>query len=388
MRLRCVAGLTLVFLLVVLSLPACSSLPGEIGGMSFLPVVHTFQASPAIIKAGEYSTLSWTVTGASKVYIDNGVGNVALQGTISVNPTQTVQYTLTAQNSTGSTSARTQVVVSGGTVQQVKQPVIQYFSADKTYVAPGGGVTLYWSTTDATLVSLEPGGILAARGSMTVTPYMTTNYVLTATNPHGVASNRLTIYAGSAGVVYQSGQEVSVTLPAIPGETGALVKNNAVYTVQESACVGDTSLNLPSRAFLSFALSGIQRNAVVTGAVLDLSGYRKVGNPTYDIGMYGNMGALEIYFSQYGTLSNLDTLAYNRPGTLVSGGSITDYPRSPWLVDVMSSSDGEHVIQNLVQSGQSRCQFRMQLFTTTNWDGVSDMLCFDDVKLVVTYRIP
>ncbi|MFA5078251.1 MAG: hypothetical protein WC541_02055, partial [Dehalococcoidia bacterium] len=268
------------------------------------------------------------------------------------------------------------------------QPVIQYFSSDKTYVAPGGAVTLYWSTTDATMVSLEPGGILADRGSMTVTPYITTNYVLTAANPHGVASNRLTIYAGTAGVIYQSGQEVSVTLPAIPGESGALVKNNAVYTVQETACVGDTSMNLPSRAFLSFDIAGIPHNAVVTGAVLDLSAYKKIGNPTYDIGMYGNMGALDIYFSQYGTLSDLDTLAYNRPGTPVSGGSITDYPKSPWLVDIMSSSNGENVIQNLVQSGQSRCQFRMQLFTTTNWDSVSDMLCFDDAKLVLKYRIP
>ncbi|MFA5078742.1 MAG: hypothetical protein WC541_04575, partial [Dehalococcoidia bacterium] len=172
MRSRSVAGFILVFLLVVLALPGCSSLPGEISGMSFLPVVNTFQASPAVIKAGEYSTLSWVVTGASKVYIDNGVGNVALQGSMTVSPSQTAQYTLTAQNSTGSSSARTQVIVTGSVVQQVKQPVVQYFSSDKTYVAPGGAVTLYWSTTDATMVSLEPGGILADRGSMTVTPYI------------------------------------------------------------------------------------------------------------------------------------------------------------------------------------------------------------------------
>jgi len=60
-----VTELLLVILLVSVSLSGCSSLPGEIGGMSFLPVVQTFQVSPAVIKAGEYSTLSWTVTGAS-----------------------------------------------------------------------------------------------------------------------------------------------------------------------------------------------------------------------------------------------------------------------------------------------------------------------------------
>jgi len=388
MRLHGIKVILLVCLAVVFSLSGCSYLPGEISGMSFLPVVHTFQASPTVIKSGEYSTLSWTVTGASKVFIDNGVGNVAIQGSIVVTPAQTTQYTLTAYNSSGSTTARTQLVVTGAVVQQVKQPSIRYFSSDKTYVGPGGDVTLYWSTVDATLVSLEPGGVVGDQGSIIVHPYVTTNYKLTATNSYGVVSDALTVYTGSAGVIYQSGQEISVTLSAIPGESGALVKNNAVYTVQETACVGDTSLNLPSRAFLSFDISGIPRNAVVTGAMLDLSGYKKVGNPTYDIAMYGNMGALEIFFFQYGALSDLDILAYNRPGTLVSGGSITEYPVSPWLINVANSSNGEHVIQNLVQAGQPRCQFRMQLFTTTNWDGVSDMLCFDDAKLIVKYRVP
>ncbi|MBN1691631.1 MAG: hypothetical protein JW901_11465 [Dehalococcoidia bacterium] len=388
MRLRQISGILLVFVLVALSLAGCNYLPGEISGMSFLPVAHTFQASPTVVKAGEYSTLSWSVTDASKVFIDNGVGNVAVQGSIVVTPAQTTQYTLTAYNSSGSTTARTQVVVTGAVVQQVKQPSIRYFSSDKTYVTPGGDVTLHWSTVDATLVSLEPGGVVGAQGSIIVHPYVTTNYTLIATNTYGVVSDTLTVYTGTAGVIYQSGQEISVTLPAIAAETGALVKNNAVYTFQEGACVGDTTLNLPSRAFLSFDISGVPRNAVVTDAVLDLSSYGKVGNPTYDLSMYGNMGALQIYFFQYGGLSDLDTMAYNRPGKPVSGGDITDYPQSPWLVDVLNSSSGEHVVQDLVQSGQSRCQFRMQLFTTTNWDGVRDMLCFDDAKLIVKYRVP
>ncbi|MDD5398115.1 MAG: hypothetical protein PHU70_03435 [Dehalococcoidia bacterium] len=388
MKSRFITQMALVLLLITVSLSGCSYLPGEISGMSFLPVVHAFQASPSVIKAGEYSTLSWTATGASKVYIDNGIGNVAVQGSITVAPSQTVQYTLTAQNSSGSSTARTQVIVSGSAVQQVKQPSIQYFSSDKTYVNPGGAVTLYWSTADATLVSMEPGGMLGAQGSITVHPYVTSNYTLTASNSYGVINNVLTIYVGTSGAIYQSGQEIAVTLSAIPEESGALVKNNAVYTLKETACVGDTNLNLPSRAFLSFDISGIPGNAVVTDAILDLSGYKKVGNPTYDIAMYGNMGALEIYFFQYGALSDLDILAYNRPGTLVSGGNITEYPVSPWLVEAANSSNGENVIQNLVRAGQSRCQFRMQFFTTTNWDNVSDMLCFDDAKLIVKYRVP
>ena len=389
MRLRNGAVIVLVFLMIAVSLSGCVYLPGEITGVSFLPIVHTFEAYPSVIKAGEYSVLSWTVTGASKVYIDNGVGNVAVQGSLPVSPSETVYYTLTALNSSGNSTARTQIIVVGSSVSQPpKQPSILYFSVDKNYVNPGGSVTLYWNTADATLVSLEPGGIVSAQGSTTVFPYVTSNYSLTASNSYGVKKSTLTIQVNTTGGIYQSGQETAITLFALPEESGALVKNNAVYTLQESVCAGDTNLNLPSRAFLSFDISGIPRNAIITEAILDLSGYTKVGNPTYDLAMYGNMGAIEIYSFQYGGLSDLDIMAYNRLGTLINGGGIIDYPASPWLVNVTGSSTGEPVIQNLVQSGQLRSQFKVQFFTTTNWDGKSDMFCFDNAKLILKYRVP
>jgi len=52
---------------------------------------------------------------------------------------------------------------------------------------------------------------------------------------------------------------------------------------------------------------------------------------------------------------------------------------------VKDSADGDPVIQNLVQRGKSRSQFRIQFFTTTNWDSISDMLCFDDATLTIKY---
>jgi hypothetical protein len=140
-----------------------------------------------------------------------------------------------------------------------------------------------------------------------------------------------------------------------------------------------------SRGFLSFNLAGIPANATIHEATLDLSSYTQTGNPTYATGMYGNMGSIEIYYYQYDKLSDLDKMSYNRTASLVSGGNITDYPRSPWRVDVKNSSTGEPVLQDLVQSGQARCQFRIQFFTSTNWDRKGDMICFDDAKLIVKY---
>jgi hypothetical protein len=380
-------AILLAFLLIVVSLPGCIYIPGELSAISFLPLVQTFEASPAIIKAGEYSTLSWAVTGASKVYIDNNIGNVALKGSIPILPGSTTYYTLVASNSSGNSTARTQIMVTGSAQPQSKPPAILSFFTDKNYISPGDSITLYWDTAETTLVTLEPGGTVSAQGSKTVYPYVTSDYILTASNPYGIVKNSLTVIVNMP-VGSQIGLEKVVVLPAIPEESGSLVKNNTTYTIQETACAGDTSANLASRAFLSFDIAGIPANAVVHEAFLDLSSYTQTGNPSYTTSMWGNMGAIEIYYYQYGKLADLDIMTYNRPGTLVSGGNITDYPVSPWRVDVKNLYNGETIVQNLVQSDQARCQFRIQFFTSTNWDGKSDMFCFDDAKLIVKYTTP
>ncbi|RPJ63322.1 MAG: hypothetical protein EHM12_02580 [Dehalococcoidia bacterium] len=388
MRLRSCAAISIALLLMLILLSGCVYIPGELTGISLLPIVQTFEASPAVIKDGEHSTLSWSVTGASKVYIDNNIGNVAIKGSIPVSPGVTTYYCLTASNSSGNTTARTQVIVNGSALPQPKQPVIQYFYADKNYINPGEGVTFNWSTTETTLVTLEPGGPVITQGSKTVYPYVTSDYILSASNSYSIVQNKLTITVNTPGS-YQTGTEKVAILSAIPEETGSLFKNNAVYTVQEAACAGDTSLNLASRAFLSFNITGIPPNATIDEAILDLSNYSQTGNANYaGTSMVSGMGALEIYFYPYGGLSNLDIMAYNRPGTLIKSGNITSYPMSPWQLDVKTSATGENVIQNLVMTGQTRCQFRVQFFTSTNWDMQSDMLCFDDAKLIIKYKVP
>lgn len=83
------------------------------------PVISAFQASPATIVLGGRSTLNWTVSGASTLSIDNGVGTVT--GTsIGVSPTITVIYTLTATNAAGSsTTATTTVTVTAAPAHKV-----------------------------------------------------------------------------------------------------------------------------------------------------------------------------------------------------------------------------------------------------------------------------
>lgn len=68
--------------------------------------------------------------------------------------------------------------------------------ASANTIQRGASVTLTWSSTNATTLSLSPGiGNVSAEGSQQVTPQDTTTYTLTATGPGGSAdaSVRITV---------------------------------------------------------------------------------------------------------------------------------------------------------------------------------------------------
>lgn len=74
------------------------------------PTVTSFSASPVAITQGQTSTLSWIVSEASSLSINNGVG--AVTGTsVGVSPATTTTYTLTAGNSAGNATATATVTV-------------------------------------------------------------------------------------------------------------------------------------------------------------------------------------------------------------------------------------------------------------------------------------
>jgi uncharacterized repeat protein (TIGR02543 family) len=100
---------SLFFAIAVLVLiTGCSGTPPSV------PIINSFSAAPSTITVGESSTLSWSVTDATTVTIDHGVGTVALSGSTTVSPITTTTYTLTATNTAGSVTATTTVTVTVG----------------------------------------------------------------------------------------------------------------------------------------------------------------------------------------------------------------------------------------------------------------------------------
>jgi sugar lactone lactonase YvrE len=143
------------------------------------------------------------VSNATSLSIDNGVGTVT-GASVSVKPSATTIYTLTATNSAG-TSVTAQV-----TVTVVAAPSIASFTASPTLLNPvtlgTTTATLSWSTADATTVSIDNSVGTKTGSSVTVTPSATTTYTLTATNAAGTSvtatatvsvRNKLALLAGN-----------------------------------------------------------------------------------------------------------------------------------------------------------------------------------------------
>jgi hypothetical protein len=102
-----ISSIALLGAAAVACLPAKPADPGA-------PAIVSFVATPAIVSSGQSSTLSWTVTGATSLSIDGGVGTVGASGTRAVSPSASTTYTLTASNPAGSATGTARVTVNAG----------------------------------------------------------------------------------------------------------------------------------------------------------------------------------------------------------------------------------------------------------------------------------
>ncbi|MEI8003341.1 MAG: hypothetical protein WCG94_03300 [Methanothrix sp.] len=75
------------------------------------PVIESFHAEPVVVSSGNASNLSWSIIGASRVEIDQGVGEVDLKGFTEVKPSETTTYRLTAINGSINRSMTLKIMV-------------------------------------------------------------------------------------------------------------------------------------------------------------------------------------------------------------------------------------------------------------------------------------
>ena len=98
----------------------------------------SFSANPASVKQGQCATLTWSSTNASKVSIDQGVGNVDPSGSKQVCPGSTTHYTITAAGEGGSGTASTTVSVTALAAKVMIFPEAALFEFGKSDLKPEG----------------------------------------------------------------------------------------------------------------------------------------------------------------------------------------------------------------------------------------------------------
>jgi len=149
------------------------------GGGGGSPAIVSFAATANPINQNSSTTICWSVTGATTISIDQGIGPVT--GTcVPVSPSATITYTLSATNSSGTSRQMLTLTVNNGTV-----PTISSFAASPTSITAGASVTLSWSITGATSLSINNGVGTVTGSSVSVSPTTTTTYIITATNAFG-----------------------------------------------------------------------------------------------------------------------------------------------------------------------------------------------------------
>jgi chitinase len=162
------------------------------------PVISAFTASPAEIAVGDAARLTWSVTDYDTLTIDQGVGSVAqVPGAagVSVAPTQTTTYTLTAANAHG-TVTRTVLVTTHAV------PTVLSLTATPAKVGASGTSVLTWEVANFDSISIDHGvgtvtGIAGSTG-VPVHPGATTTYVLSAANTYGTVRQTVTVTVETA----------------------------------------------------------------------------------------------------------------------------------------------------------------------------------------------
>lgn len=138
-------------------------------------------AAPDSVVSGGTATLTWSTVNAVSASIDQAIGAVATgtNQTRTVSPVATTTYTMTVVNSAGqsATCADTVVVT---TPPDPELPRCVDFTASPATILRGGTSTLSWNTVNGTSVAINNGvGVVAATGTVPVSPLATTEYILT-----------------------------------------------------------------------------------------------------------------------------------------------------------------------------------------------------------------
>ena len=203
------------------------------------PIISSFTSSPSSITSGQSSTLSFSVSNATSLSIDNGVGTVTGLSSKTVSPTVTTTYTLTATNASGPVSAQVTVTVS--------TPVLPVISSVSSSAIAQTSASVNWTTNIPTNAKVNYG-LSSAYGQsspLSDTSPMTTSHSLNLSSlSAGTLYHYQVVSTDGLGNLVSSGDNTFTTLPSsVPDTTppSAIANLSSSGLTQTSAVLSFTS---------------------------------------------------------------------------------------------------------------------------------------------------
>lgn len=309
------------------------------------PIVVAFQADQTSVPQGGTVRLTYEVQKASSVSIEPGVldPSTELSGVATTGPLEaTTAFTLVAKNEHGETTRTLTVAVQTATAA-VR---IVRFEAAPQVVAPGGTVTLSWSTENAASVALsEVGGAVLldgapATGSMDVTPAATTTFRLIAQGEGGPVQADVEVLVGAKPTIDSF---TATPQQIIAGDTSRLaweVRDAETVMVQDDQNNVVVMDGAPSGSFdVSPQLS------TVYTLVASSAGGNAVANVTVEVVPPGNPRILQ-FDVQPGSLAvpgdvtvSWDTADADTLELLGNGAAVAGFPRTASGTHVVSLTE-------------------------------------------------
>jgi hypothetical protein len=217
----------------------------------------TFTITPDTVPInGGRVTLTWTSQNADSAKIDNGIGIVALNGSIAKWVYYTTAFKLTLTGPNGSTSYIDSVFS--------LKPTTGTFTVTPDMLPINGGiVTLQWTSLNATFAKIDNGiGTVQPNGSITATVKTNTVFTLTLTGPAGSIT-----YVDSVIVAKQPTGTFTITPDTLLISPGTALlqwtSENAIYAEIEpmigrlDATSGSKTVTITTNTVFNLILTGL-----------------------------------------------------------------------------------------------------------------------------------
>ncbi len=275
-----------------------------------LPTIVSFSSDPDSLMIGAAATLSWEISGAAAITIDQDIGPVTPQGTVEVSPEATTTYTLTATNNAGSSTAQVTITVTPYTIIDllpngvfIPPPSIVHFSADKSGMTEGISATLSWDVSGIAEVAIEPGiGEVSQSGTYVISPTETTTYTLTASNVYGSAKETVKIVVNP----------VLVIQPGLADGKDSVVSSLIPYDNHGDSValrVGGSSEGVNITSFLHFhAVDHLPAKAVIEKASLNLLRFSDYKKPYFSLGVHTVKGSWNENFITWNNQPSIESV--------------------------------------------------------------------------------